>query len=323
MRESLSKFCAEIGTDPLLVQGTGGNVSWKEDNTLWIKASGLRLTRAMKEDIFVPVDMVHLKEKIRRKDFHDIPPIPKEHSHRPSIEIWFHALMPHRIVVHLHGVETLSHLVRKKCNIHIDRPYLLVDYHKPGSDLAQAIFKRMAHTPCPDIVFMKNHGIIIGADSIEKIHGIIREVEGRFQCHRLALVNIPRLDPLCFDYVPVENQLVQQLAWNPLLFKRIDKNWVLYPDHVVFLGERSSIYPEKCLNPSKDDRIIFVKNRGVFTRGRPNTIENEMLLLYYNVLSRQSPNESLNCLSSRQVKELLEWNAEHYRQKIVTESLFS
>jgi rhamnose utilization protein RhaD (predicted bifunctional aldolase and dehydrogenase) len=33
-------YCSQIGADPLLVQGAGGNASWKEGDTLWIKASG-------------------------------------------------------------------------------------------------------------------------------------------------------------------------------------------------------------------------------------------------------------------------------------------
>ena len=28
--ESVKRFCSKIGTDKLLVQGAGGNVSWKE-----------------------------------------------------------------------------------------------------------------------------------------------------------------------------------------------------------------------------------------------------------------------------------------------------
>ena len=42
----VTDYCAHIGADPLLVQGAGGNVSWKEDGTLWIKASGKWLAGA-------------------------------------------------------------------------------------------------------------------------------------------------------------------------------------------------------------------------------------------------------------------------------------
>jgi rhamnose utilization protein RhaD (predicted bifunctional aldolase and dehydrogenase) len=50
-RASISAYCAEIGRDPLLVQGAGGNVSWKANDTLWIKASGTWLADAMVKDM--------------------------------------------------------------------------------------------------------------------------------------------------------------------------------------------------------------------------------------------------------------------------------
>jgi len=33
------QFCSRIGSDSTLVQGAGGNISWKDGNILWIKAS--------------------------------------------------------------------------------------------------------------------------------------------------------------------------------------------------------------------------------------------------------------------------------------------
>ena len=47
-------MCTMFGANPLLVQGAGGNVSWKEEDTLWVKASGTWLSDASAEDIFLP-----------------------------------------------------------------------------------------------------------------------------------------------------------------------------------------------------------------------------------------------------------------------------
>ena len=51
---AIKAFCKKIGSNSLLVQGAGGNISWKEDDVLWIKASGMWLIDAVKENIFVP-----------------------------------------------------------------------------------------------------------------------------------------------------------------------------------------------------------------------------------------------------------------------------
>ena len=64
MHEQISRFCAQLGADPLLVQGAGGNVSWKESEVLWIKASGTWLKDALERDIFVPVDLSDLREAL-------------------------------------------------------------------------------------------------------------------------------------------------------------------------------------------------------------------------------------------------------------------
>ena len=52
MRETIEKFCTTIGLNPMLVQGAGGNISWKDGGTLWVKASGMWMVDAEKKDYF-------------------------------------------------------------------------------------------------------------------------------------------------------------------------------------------------------------------------------------------------------------------------------
>ena len=40
------ELSADLGRNPLLVQGAGGNTSIKEDGLLWVKASGTWLSEA-------------------------------------------------------------------------------------------------------------------------------------------------------------------------------------------------------------------------------------------------------------------------------------
>ena len=49
IKESVEEFCHKIGQDELLVQGAGGNISWKNGNELWVKASGKWLADAKRE----------------------------------------------------------------------------------------------------------------------------------------------------------------------------------------------------------------------------------------------------------------------------------
>ena len=56
--ESVKTFYSRIGKDRLLVQGTGGNVSWKEADMMWIKASGTWLDDALEENLIILSDML-------------------------------------------------------------------------------------------------------------------------------------------------------------------------------------------------------------------------------------------------------------------------
>ena len=78
---------ALIGRDSMLVQGAGGNTSYKSDDKMWIKASGKWLSDSMEEGIFIPVDVVKIKQNIKNNKDN-----PLEDSYvinktlRPSIE---------------------------------------------------------------------------------------------------------------------------------------------------------------------------------------------------------------------------------------------
>jgi len=242
-------FCAKIGRDPLLVQASGGNVSWKEGGTLWIKASGMWLGQAADKNVFVSVDLLRLQDGIERGDFKVLPEPQGVTNLRPSIETLLHVLMPHRIVVHLHAVEILAHLIREHCEtdirskIDLRLKWAMVDYLKPGAALAAAI-KSVLDRGSVDILFLKNHGVVIGADDVEAIEAILTTLSAALQLPVpiLATPSAPSFLASPAPYVFFEDRLVQELVFNTIFFDRLDTCWALYPDHVVFLGPKACAY---------------------------------------------------------------------------------
>ena len=112
--DHLRSVSARIGADPLLVQAAGGNTSLKDDGVMWVKASGTWLQDAQAKDIFVPVDFQALRKALAvddtacetsvefvRTDLND-------GGLRPSIETTVHALIPQRVVLHVHCVNTIA-----------------------------------------------------------------------------------------------------------------------------------------------------------------------------------------------------------------------
>jgi rhamnose utilization protein RhaD (predicted bifunctional aldolase and dehydrogenase) len=325
---TISKLCASFGKDPLLVQGAGGNVSWKNDGELWIKGSGTWLAHADKEDLFVPVYLTDLQEALAQGNFDIKPQVIGEHLLRPSIETILHAVMPQTIVVHLHAVDALSHLVTKDCEEFLDGLFkqsdinsIFVDYHKPGPELARAIDQALKSQSSANVVLLKNHGIVIGADSIEEIQTLLRAINTVCEPRKIPdearpLASSSRVN----GYIPFTDPQVQELALNPNLYKRLQFDWVLFPDHAVFLGPKAFTYHswEDYLARGTDHspELIFVENIGVFTKPDFGMAKGAQLRCYYDVISRVMPNETLDPLDDAAVHALLNWDAEKLRQQM-------
>lgn len=331
LKFSVIEYCSTIGANPLLVQGAGGNVSWKDGDTLWIKASGTWLAEADKKDIFVPVDLPHLRGAIENGDFSVAPRLREESLLRPSIETLLHALMPHRVVVHLHAIEILAHLVRD--NYQTDFQSLLdasihwttVGYHKPGDALATNVNAALAREPTVSVIFLKNHGVVIGGDDIPEVIHILDKLTTALRTPPAITCNKSMpvlLTGLCkFDqYSLIQDADLQQLALNTDLFNRLASDWALYPDHVVFLGIRAYAYrtweafQEENMSIDEQPELVFILGSGVFVKSTFNEAKHAQLRCYYDVLARQSQHPFIKALTETQISELLNWDAEQYRK---------
>ena len=101
---SLRELSARVGSDPLLVQASNGNTSIKLDGILWIKASGKWLAHATQEEMLVPLELAEVKESVLN-DTEIASPDTRKNELRPSIETAMHAVLRHRIVIHVHSIK--------------------------------------------------------------------------------------------------------------------------------------------------------------------------------------------------------------------------
>jgi rhamnose utilization protein RhaD (predicted bifunctional aldolase and dehydrogenase) len=333
IESQVKAFCSLIGADRLLVQGPGGNVSWKDGANLWVKASGTWLSEAESKEIFVPVNLTHLQDALSKQDFSIKPEMASGSCLRPSIETLLHALMPHRIVVHLHAVEILAHLVRnnakKKFQNLVDNSFewIFVDYFKPGADLARAVFDELKNSPNADVVFMCNHGLIIGADTIDVVLDKLYKLQTKLKTS--ISQSLPRSIPAkrqsdfaTKGYVLCDDKSINLLAIKDEFIIRLRNDWALYPDHVVFLDSNPTILEKdfkKCdLDKSIIDKpsFIFALGEGVYQSNLVTQAQMCQLRCYYDVISRQDKKEKLSKLTQLQISELLDWDAEKFRKNI-------
>lgn len=334
IEKQVKAFCAQIGADPLLVQGAGGNVSWKDGSVLWVKASGTWLAEAESKDIFVPVNLTYLKDALAKQDFSVKPQVKNSSDLRPSIETLLHALMPHRVVVHLHAVEILTHLVRFNAKQKIQNlvgdavKWIFVDYFKPGADLASAVFKELKNRPDADVVFMGNHGVVIGGANVDDVAATLHTLT--FKLKTITSLSAPenitatsRSEFIKRGYVPCGDGEVNLLAIKDELICRTRHEWALYPDHVVFLGAKVNILERNFSIPELDELahckppFIIAIGDGVYESPAATPSQKSQLRCYFDVLTRQGDTEKLSVLSELQVSELLDWDAEKYRKNIL------
>ncbi len=336
--EALRQLSARIGADPLLVQGAGGNTSIKEGGVLWIKASGKWLSEAARGDMFVPVGFEPLLEAVRQ-DHPDaeraekfIAPGHESKGLRPSIETTVHALLPQKIVVHVHCVSTIAHAVRHDAEIVLAPllrgiSYALIPYKRPGLPLAKAIAEKL--TPETVVLILGNHGLVVAAESVADAALLLDKV-----CSRLRRAPRPSPSPDLSALAQLAAQCSYRLPADPRAHKAaldpascaIAAGGSLYPDHVVFLGAGSVIAEAGETSASieavaKQEGVrppvsILFPGKGVLMRADADKGAEAMAACLAEVTSRIDSVAPVRYLRLDENAELLNWDAEKYRQEL-------
>jgi rhamnose utilization protein RhaD (predicted bifunctional aldolase and dehydrogenase) len=336
--DALRALSARIGADPLLTQAAGGNTSIKGGGTLWIKASGTWLARALSDDIMVPVALGPLREAVRDGDPRaekpiDFVPAGKNPSGlRPSIETTLHAVMPQKMVVHVHCVQTIATAVRTDAEAILqDRlqgvDWTFVPYVRPGLPLANAIAERLR--PSTDVLVLGNHGLVVAAETVADVEKLLMKVCG-------LLVRQPRIAPPpdLTGLAHLAGQSGYRLPAAPDMHDvatdpaslRVAAGGSLYPDHVIFLGVGSVVAkPDENaagIEAVYRDRgqpapaMILFPGKGVLMRRDASDSAEAMARCLAHVALRIPPDAPLRYLTQSENTELLGWDAEKYRQNL-------
>lgn len=312
-----------IGSDPLLVQGAGGNTSFKADGAMWIKASGTLLANAVDQDIFVAVDTTKaLAELDGVGDGSCRSALIDPHAGlRPSIETTFHAMFPETFVFHFHSIATICHAISVEGRVSLQDKLAGLDwvsapYRKPGIPLSRAIRNAIDGRKV-QVVVLENHGVIVVGDSIEEVAALIEEVESRLQLTELKHAR-KESDPLQTEGWNLLPDL-DALANVPLFLERATAG-TYYPDHVVFLGPALPSIERSAFQQLSPDEFpvpaLLVPGSGVYLKSDASAAHHAMLSCLHNVLSRIPDDWNLVPIGQDAETELLNWDAEKYRQML-------
>lgn len=329
-------LAARLGQDPLLVQGPGGNISLKRDGVMWVKASGTWMMDAMTQPILIPVDIAAVHEGLAAGDpscetcsafvRHDLLPSPL----RPSIETTLHAVMPQKVVVHVHCVETiaqacLSDAPARLAPLLAGLDWAFVPYVRPGVSLAQKMAERLHGKT--NVVVLGKHGLVVAGDSAAEAAQLRAEVSRR-------LVRPPRPgETLTIDretlrrfegggYRMADDEALHSIATDPVSLA-VARRGSLYPDHVVFLGpgivetkgtETAADAARRVGRPAAP--LVVAPGAGILMHDAASASARALARCLADVTYRLSENDPIDPLTPEDEGQLLDWDAEKYRQSL-------
>lgn len=163
-----------IGVQVDLVQGPGGNTSYKNEKEMWVKASGTQLRDAKTNSIFARVSLEPPYNLISSSYL------------KPSIEVFLHRNCPSKYVAHTHSVGAMALSFRKDAksiinNLNEIMRISLVPYGRPGIELEKNISQYVDYS-IHEAAILVNHGLLVWGESaievklkIEKIENVLRD----------------------------------------------------------------------------------------------------------------------------------------------------
>jgi len=358
----ISRF---YGDNPDFVIAGGGNTSCKDDNTLWIKASGIPLA-GITEDGFVSLSRKGLSQ-IENGSFSDDPVLREEEVKeqmrraiiapkdlRPSVETSLHNLIDYNYVVHTHPtlVNALmcANDVEKEVKARFGEKAILMKYTDPGYILFKKLQVRIAaykadHGMAPPLIFLQNHGVFVGGDTLEEINALYREID-------LKIMEGKDLSLPSVETAPYESEVTESIASyfasRSLQALSVDAELISHftansssllliskpfsPDIIVYcksnylflepgvspgdikglieeFENRHAYYPKVILQEGGGLTLVEENEKALFT-----VLEIYLDLMKISYLSKQFGGPHF--MTPEQISFIDNWEVEHYRRKV-------
>jgi rhamnose utilization protein RhaD (predicted bifunctional aldolase and dehydrogenase) len=269
-----------FGKDPEYVIAGGGNTSLKDDNYLWIKASGTSLA-TITEEGFVKMDR-HCLKKISEKAYSTSPLkreteiknelyscIAENSEKRPSVETSLHNLLNYKFVIHTHptlvnGLMCSENCMKETLAIFGEK-VLVIKYTDPGYILFKYVEKKIGgyikkFGKEPQVIFLENHGVFVSADTTEEIKDIYRMIFSKL--NEKILSKFPSPEPQKNNLQALADTLTRELKLSAKAFQS---------DLIrEFVGGRKSFSQvDTAFTP---DNIVYCKAYYLFTSAHPSSL---------------------------------------------------
>jgi rhamnose utilization protein RhaD (predicted bifunctional aldolase and dehydrogenase) len=255
----------------------------------------------------------------RNKDFKSVWIDVSGRNLKPSIETGMHAVLGHRVVIHVHSVNSIAVAIRSDARQQLRRRleglhWEWVPYVASGLPLAAAVERVVRNSPRTDVIVLGNHGLIVCGKDCDTVEELLDEVEVRLALH-------PRHAPEFDD--EFLRRLAQGSGWRlpehtalhslatDAISGEIFSRGVLYPCQAIFLGaveQYKYFYAEhdseaaKVLKCRRGEAFVLVKEKGVLISDNIASAEYETLLGLVQVLQRVDDPSAIRYLTSGELK---------------------
>ena len=319
-------------------QGGGGNTSVKVDdsNAMLIKASGYRLVDINENTAFVAVDKNKIKDYYEsvdlkvEKDYEkesaevsktSVIEIPGLVTLRPSVEVGFHAILK-KYVIHTHSVygnvitcsqegESLAEKLFKGK----DFGFIFLPYINPGFELTLAMKNKIeeyvkATGKYPEVIFMKNHGLVVNGDCIDRVKAVNTDVNETIRTY-LGLDDNFRavtLKPTETGFVS-DTAIVKNFVKENVLDKALLDETPLYPDQLVYLNNILAHSPNTLV--VKDGNVYY--NTDI---KQATTLEETLAAYIFVVTTIKNAGLTVSKMNEKEFYFINNCEAEKYRRSV-------
>ncbi len=363
------------GADKEYVIAGGGNTSFKDDDIIRIKASGQPLSELTEDGLVTlsreklreisrktyPEDPVKREDQVKTDLFNSI--IDTASGKRPSVETSLHEMIRYRYIVHLHPTLINGVLCSRNARSITAKLFgdkvLFVPYTDPGYTLFKKLeadinIYRRDHQSDPQIIFLENHGVFVGADTVDGVREIYKYLTETIEGLIPRLTNIGPLpfDPMMNKVLPVirmmlseekpkiiryrHNSLISKYYASQQEFNKISLPFT--PDMIVYCKTRylyieHSSSAERIIDSFKSQlprfrneygyppKVIVIKNMGVFAVDDSFSAAEAVLDVYEDLVrisNYASQAGGLKFLSPEQIAFIDQWEVENYRRKVAS-----
>ena len=345
----ITQLSHEFGT-PEYVKGGGGNTSYKNESTLWVKPSGTTLS-GLTEETFVQLD----RSKIDRLYATETPSDSAAREElvknmmadavcggngRPSVEAPLHNVLSTKYVVHTHAllVNGMTCAIEgEEVAKRLFPEALWVEYIDAGYTLCMELKGRIEqyeaeHGKTPGVILLKNHGIFVSGNSAEEIRAHYASVMEplRAEYDRLGINENLTISDSQTDSETEEK--IQELFGDDAKFVQSSGSFTcvlgpITPDHLVYArafpfdGELTQENADAYRSTHGFTPKVVIANDRVYGLG--NTEKNAGLALEFamdgaQVLQLSQAFGGVEYMSDAAREFIENWEVESYRQSIAS-----